>query len=213
VLLLADDYFLAAHDTITGRCRLSDRTFRLGLASALLGEQVLFGAVRIERGHLDVIDTGQLQDELADKILEEIAAERTVTSLRDWVRYLARDAYDDVGERLVAARLAQRRRSRRLVRTSVVYEPTDVNVAAWPEVRLMTALSERRPLRIPDAALAGIIVATGLAADVFSDISADASQRIHDQLIRIRHPVRESLIELIGQTESAVGDAVLSHRT
>lgn len=211
--LLADDYFFCAHDTISGRCLLSDRTVGLGLASALLGELVLFGAVRIEQGHLEVMDTGPLPDRLANAVLDEIAAERNLTRAREWLRYLARDAYEHVGQRLTRADLVERRQIRRLMRTTVVYSPRDVNDAGWPVARLATAMRNRAVMEVRDLTLAGIVTATGLAATAFADASVDPRRYAHHHLVRLRHPIRESLLELIGHTDAAVGDAVLSHRT
>ncbi|MGB3443195.1 MAG: GPP34 family phosphoprotein [Actinophytocola sp.] len=211
--LLADDYFFCAHDTISGRCLLSERTVGLGLASALLGELVLFGAVRIERGHLNVMDTGPLPDRLANAVLDEVAAERNLTRAREWLRYLARDAYDDVGQRLTRADLVERQQVRRLMRTTVTYVPRDMNDAGWPAARLATVMRSRTIMDVPDLTLAGIVSATGLATAAFADVPGDPRRYAHHHLVRLRHPIRESLLELIGHTDAAIGDAVLSHRT
>ena len=48
--MLADQYFLIAHEDRTGRSRLHPRATGLGLAAALLGELMLEGRLRIVEG-------------------------------------------------------------------------------------------------------------------------------------------------------------------
>jgi hypothetical protein len=210
--VLADDYFFCAHDDMTRRCLLSDRTVGVGLAAALLGELVLCCALRVDQGHVEVVEPDLARERLSRALLTNIASEKTVTGVRDWLRYLSHDAYDMVSGRLVRTGLVVRRDVRRLFRTSVVYEPRDENAAVWRSTRLETAMLKRRPLAVDDATLLGIIAATELDARVFPDRSVDPGRYAHYLLRRLRHPIRESLLELIGETKAAVGDAVLSHR-
>jgi len=54
-MLLADDFFLIAHDDRDGRARLSPKSVELGLAGALIGELVLEQRVFVEGPRLRLI--------------------------------------------------------------------------------------------------------------------------------------------------------------
>jgi hypothetical protein len=136
VLLLADDFFFVAHDSISMKCRLSDRVVRLGLAGALLGEQVLFRRVNVRGGRLRVVDSAPPRDALAHTVLDHLVAEPGVTSMSDWLRFFAQDAYEKVSQRLVREGHVHVREERRFLRVTTVLEPTVTTRAGWPESRL-----------------------------------------------------------------------------
>lgn len=209
MLLLADDFFFVAHDSFSMKRRLSDRVVRLGLASALLGEQVLFRKVTIRRGQLRIVDATAPRDALAHTVLDHLCAEPDVVSVRDWLRFLSRSSYEQVGQRLAREGLVRAREERRFLRTTVVYEPTKTARTGWPESRLASRLSTGAALDLPDVVLAGLVEASGLDAYVLADTPAPARRYLRRSLENLP----PSLRELIDETEAAVGDAVLSSRT
>jgi Golgi phosphoprotein 3 GPP34 len=209
VELLADDLFFVAHDSISMKRRLSERALGIGLAGALLGEQVLFRRITIGAGHIRIVDPAPLRDALAHTVLDHLNAEPDVTSVRDWLRFLSRDAYRDVGQRLIRERQLQVVEVRHFLRIVTAYEATATTRAGWPESRLAKRLGMGLHLEPADTVLAGLVEATGLDAYVLADTSATA----RDCLRRLVDSLPTSLRDLIDETAAAVGDAVLSART
>ena len=97
VLLLADDFFFVAHDSISMKSRLSDRVLRLGLAGALLGEQVLFQRITVRGDRLRIVNETPPRDALAHTVLDHLRADPEITSVRDWLRFLVRQPHLPVG--------------------------------------------------------------------------------------------------------------------
>lgn len=179
VLLLADDFFFVAHD------------------STMRG------------GHLRVVDPTPPWDALAHTVLDHLRAEPGVTSVRDWLRFLGRDAYEKVAQRLVREGHVHAREERRLLRVTMTYEPTTSTRAGWPESRLASRLSAGGALEPPDIVLAGLVTATGLDAYVL----ADTPPHTRPYLRRVVASLPSSLRSLVDETAAAVGDAVLNART
>jgi hypothetical protein len=209
VLLLADDFFFVAHDSISMKCRLSDRVVRYGLAGALLGEQVLFRRINVRGGRIRIVDPTAPRDALAHTILDHLLAEPSVTSVHDWLRFFARDAYEKVSQRLVREGHVHVREERRFLRVITVYEPRITTRAGWPESRLASRLSAGAALEPPDIVLAGLVAATGLDTYVLTD----TPPQVRPYLRRVVASLPPSLREVVDQTAAAVGDAVLNART
>lgn len=207
-LLLADEFFFTAHDDVTGRSRCGEGRVGLGLAGALLGELLLFGSIHIDRREVIVRDTRVLDDALAYAVLELIIRNGNVTTVRDWLQYLSESAPEQVAQRLMSAGQVRPVQVRRLMRTRTAYLPVDMNVAAWPMVRLAGKLSKREPLTTSDIVLSGLIAATELEAHVSQYASADVGHYLRELLTTLPTPLQALLSEI----EAAVGDAVLSHK-
>lgn len=207
MLLLADDFFFVAHDSISMRRRLSDRVVRLGLAGALLGEQVLFRRITVGGGQVRVVDGRPPHDALAHTVLDHLRAEPDITSVKDWLRFLSRDAYEQVAQRLVREGHLRTKEVRRFLRVSMVYEAAEMTFAGWPESRLAKRLSSGLQVEPPDVVLGGLVEATGLDGYVLAD--TPSARRY---LRRLLAGLPASLRELIEETEAAVGDAVLGAR-
>ncbi len=90
----------------------------------------------------------------------------------------------------------------------VTYEPVNMNVAAWPGVRLHLALDNRSPLSDHDVVLSGLVLATGLDQHVLWNLDPEARQ----DLLRLFRYLPPPLRELLAYAEAAVGEAVLSRR-
>jgi hypothetical protein len=209
VLLLADDFFFVAHDSISMKRRLSDRVVRLGLAGALLGEQVLFRRINLRGGRIRIVDPTPPRDALAHTVLDHLLAEPGVTSVHDWLRFFARDAYERVLQRLVREGHVHVREERRFLRVVTVYEPMMTSRAGWPESRLASRLRVGAALDPPDVVLAGLVAATGLDAYVLTD----TPPQVRPYLRRVVASLPPSLRDVVDQTAAAVGDVVLNART
>ena len=70
-LPLADDLFLAAHDTARGKSLLSPATLGLGLAAALLGELMLWRRMDLKDGLITVVDDRPTTDPATTAVLEQ----------------------------------------------------------------------------------------------------------------------------------------------
>lgn len=206
-LLLADDLFLAAHDDVTGKLRLTNRAIGLGLAGALLGELMLFRKITLRQGLVAVLDRRPVPDALAHLILEDVLGEPQPRPVRDWLRYLGRNAGELVAQRMVREGLLRVLPTRRF-RRSTGYRPVDVNAAAWPIVRLAQKLARQETLVLSDIVLAGLITATGLDRHLRAETVVDVTRYQHSLIVRLPAQLRV----LVAETEAAIGEAVLYHR-
>lgn len=204
--LLADDFFFVMHDEQRGKLRLQKRVAGIGLAGALLGELVLSGHLQAASGTLAVLHDQRVpDDDLANRVLYQLAAEQEQRSTRTWLLFLARGAVDRVGTRLARNGLVRPSRTRRPWGSTVRYLPVDLNKSGWPAVRLNRRINRAEPMTIADSMLAGLVVATGLARQVWWDSDALTSHHLNTAVASL--PM--SLRELLAHTEAAVGDVVL----
>ncbi|GAB1640385.1 GOLPH3/VPS74 family protein [Krasilnikovia sp. MM14-A1259] len=209
-LPLADDLFLAAHDTPRGRSVLSPATLGLGLASGLLAELILWRRVDLCDGRLAVLDERATTDAATTAVLDQLVRETQHRRIREWISFLATGvATDLVARRLGRAGLVHRHERRGLRGTRVTYVPADPAAAGWPGSRVRTAIARGELLDIPDLVLAGLVLATGLDQHLLVTYDAGEREHLFDQLRR-RMPAM--LQELVGHAEAAVGDAVMARR-
>jgi hypothetical protein len=118
-MLLADDFFLIAHDDRDGRSRLSPKAVELGLAGAMLGELVLEQRIYVEGPRLRIINRDPPSDALAHTTLATMLGEPQHREVRTWLAYLGQTAVDAVGARLVRTGIVEQQHVRRLLKTSV----------------------------------------------------------------------------------------------
>jgi hypothetical protein len=209
-LPLADDLFLAAHDTSRGKSLLSPATLGLGLAAALLGELILWRRMDLRDGRIAVVDDRPTTDPATTAVLEQIMKEAQHRQVRDWIAFLATGvATDLVARRLVRTGLVQRQERRGLLGTKVAFVPVDSSTAGWPGSRVRVAIGRGELLDVPDLMLTGLILATGLDQHVFVTLDARDRGQMFDQL---RRRLPAMLQELVGHAEAAVGDAVMARR-
>lgn len=205
-MLVADEFFLVAHNDIRGKARLHPAATGLGLAGGLLGELVLYGHIMVVDGDLSVVDRRPPADALAHTVLDQLVGEAQHRSVRTWLNFLAQSATTSVGERLSRAGVLRRRESRRLLRTTVGYVPVDPNAAAWPTTRLRVLLERSDPPpTLADAVLLGLIAAAGLDREVLWSTGPRAQHRLTSLVAALPAPLKE----LVAHTEAAVGAAVL----
>ncbi|MGW4502225.1 GOLPH3/VPS74 family protein [Micromonospora sp. NPDC004336] len=204
-MLIADEFFLIAHNDSRGRAKLHPAATGLGLAGGLLGELVLRGHVTVSAGAVAVVDRRPPADALAHTVLDQMVGESQHQAVRTWLSFLAQTAVTSVGERLARAGVLRRQESRRLLRTTVSYVPVDLNAAAWPATRLRALLERPEPPGVPDAVLLGLVAAAGLTREVMWSAGPRAHRRLGVLVPALPAPLRE----LVAHTEAAVGAAVL----
>ncbi|GAB1691726.1 hypothetical protein KRM28CT15_35290 [Krasilnikovia sp. M28-CT-15] len=209
-LPLADDLFLAAHDTPRGRSLLSPATLGLGLAAGLLAELILWRRLDLRDGRLTILDDRPTTDAATTAVLDQLIRETRHRQVREWISFLATGvATDLVARRLGRAGLVHRHERRGLRRHRVTYVPVDNAAAGWPGSRVRTAVGRGELLDIPDLVLAGLILATGLDQHILVTYNASEREHLFDQL---RRRLPAMLQELVGHAEAAVGDAVMARR-
>jgi Golgi phosphoprotein 3 (GPP34) len=209
-LPLADDLFLAAHDTIRGKSLLSTATLGLGLASALLGELILWRRMDLHDGMLTLVDDRATSDAATTAVLEQLLKEPHHRQVREWIAFLATGVASDlVVRRLARTGLVLRQEKRGLLGTKISYVPVDSSAAGWPATRVRTVISRGEYLDIPDLVLAGLMLATGLDQHVLVTLEPRDRAHLFDQL---RRRLPAMLQELVGHAEAAVGDAVMARR-
>jgi hypothetical protein len=204
--LIADDLFRVAHD----REKLSvDRdTISYGLACALLAELGMTGRITVDAGHVLVSDAPPPSDALAHTIHAELAGEPEPLHVHDWLRYLSREAYEQVAKRLIRAGDLEQDTKRTLLgfgRERTVFWPTDNNKAYWPCARLNTLLTRGVTFGEHDRVLAGLCISTGVHRQVFNTTPS----YITDGLSAISRQTRPPIPELLSYLDSLVGKDVL----
>jgi len=205
---LADDFFLMAHEESTGKPRLAERIAGLGLAGALLGELALAERIELRDGTVAVLDSSPREDALSGRVLEFLKQEQHPT--RTWLAFFGQSAHVEVGRRLIDDGLLVREARKRPWQGGR-WLPTSVDVAVRPTALLCTQLIRGQDLEPRDLVLIGLLRATGLDQPVLWEVrqSRPAALRRAAQLLG---SLRASLVELITQTEAAVGSAIAAHR-
>jgi hypothetical protein len=211
--VLADQYFLIAHEDRTGRSRLHPRATGLGLAAGLIGELILLGRVRAFEGELHVVNREPPGDVLAHSVLDVLVAQPQHRDLRTWLAFLAQDAAAKVGERLLRTGIVEPVTRRRLLGTQILYMPVNSdqrNAAAWASARLANILVQGYAMENGDRALAGLVHATGLTRHVLWDFAVHRSGLSY--LYTVVDSLPSDLRELIEHTEASVGSALAAGR-
>lgn len=207
--VLADQYFLIAHEDRTGRSRLHPRATGLGLAAALIGELVLDGHLELIDGDLLIANRQPPGDALSHDILSLLIAQPQHREVRTWLAYLSQDAAVRVGERLIRVGAVEPVTRRKILSTTTFYMPNSAeqrNAAAWAPARLANLLVRGLEMSISDRVLAGLVAATGLTRHVLYDYE------LHRQAFLMLPSTVGSLPgdlrELIEYTEASVGSVL-----
>lgn len=211
--MLANRFYLIAHDDRTGRSRLHPRATGLGLAACLIGELMLYGRLRAMTGELYVVSHEPPGDSLTHSVLDLLIAQPQHRELRTWLAYLAQDSAERVGERLLRAGVLETVTRRKLRGTQTLYVPMSSdqrNVAAWEAVRLANLLVHRRSMTMADQVLTGLVFATGLTRYVLWNTPAQREGM--SQLPAILGTLPDDLRQLVEYTEAAVGSVLAAGR-
>jgi hypothetical protein len=211
--LLADQFFLIAHEDRTGRSRLHPRATGLGLAASLIGELMAIDRVRAFDGDLYVVSREPPPDALSHEVLDFLLAQPQHREIRTWLAFLAQDAAVKVGERLLRAGVVEPVTRRKLRGAQTMYMPMSSdqrNTAAWAPARLTHILMHRQPMTVTDRLLAGLVVATGLTRHVLWDFSAHRQGLVH--LSEVVDSLPEDLRQLVEHTEALIGSVLVAGR-
>ncbi|MFE9187929.1 GPP34 family phosphoprotein [Micromonospora haikouensis] len=206
---IADEFFFMAHDDRTGRPRLYETALSHGLAAGLLAELYYARRITFDQGHIRVRDARQPTDWLQHLVLEQLVNAPQHTATRVWLAFFATSAYDQVSLRMRQAGLLRTEQTGMLWRQRTLHVPTDVNTAAWSWAHLSQQLRHRRPLDDVDVTLAGLALHTQLDRALLD--GAPFAARVH--LRQLVHRPSSPLGDLFAELDSAIGGAVLSHRT
>jgi Golgi phosphoprotein 3 (GPP34) len=210
--LLADEFYLLAHDDATGKPLLPDRVVGLALAAALLGELGLAGLIAVRDGNVVVLEGPWSTSGLIHKVKYVLETENPPRPVRDWLEYFGPRAIRDVASGLVASGVLIRCPSRLPLRAARLI-PADLNSAAVVSATLVTDLVRFRALDARAAMLAGLVRVTRLDRDhpaFFEVREQPAVQRHLDAVLaELSPPV---LGDLLRQTEAAFASAVATHR-
>jgi len=207
--VLADQYFLIAHEDRTGRSRLHPRATGLGLAGALIGELILEGRIGIADGDLIILDRHPPTDALAHDILDLLIAQSRHRDVRTWLAFLSQDAAARVGERLMRLGAVEPVVRRRMLSTQTLYMPNSAeqrNAAAWAPARLANLLVRGVEMSVSDRLLVGIIAATGLTRHVLYDF--EMHRHAFQTLPNAVESLPSDLRELVEITEASVGSVL-----
>lgn len=227
-LSLADDLWMAAHDTPDGRPVLHTKPVGIGLAAALLGELVVLNWIQEVDGegrlllHKDAAQYAPPSDVALSGVLSQLIREHkssqressrhaasSTLSADDWIQHLhLSDGRRLVEQRLLADSHIHLETHRSLFRSArTVYVPSSSSTSGWPSARLKRSLAEGEELDEKDLALAGLIIAIGLESHALEGLS----RRHRDFLSKqIQARMRPSLRQLIMRAESAVGRIALT---
>jgi Golgi phosphoprotein 3 (GPP34) len=207
--VLADQFFLIAHEDRTGRSRLHPRATGLGLAAALIGELMLEGRVRVFDGDLHIVSRQPPRDALSHDILDLLIAQPQHRDVRTWLAFLSQDAAIRVGERLMRVGAVEPVTRRRMLSTQTLYMPNNEqqrNAAAWAPMRLANILVRGLDMSVSDRVLAGLVAATGLTRHVLWDFESHRHAVL--LLPNAIASLPSDLRELIEYTEASVGSVL-----
>jgi hypothetical protein len=225
---LANDLWLAAHDTPRGDSQLQPRLLGIGLGAALLAELTLGNWIwiRDDRIYLNrdldnyVVDDdalGPLLDGMRDQVWHAEVRHHTepgALELATWMKtpVQRRTASGDstlqagVAQELVELRLCRealiQQQQRGLIRKKTAWAPVNINVAGWPASRIRSSLRDGTPLSEQDLVLAGLLLAVGLAKSALADLRARHLEYLAQQT---HATMRPGLHKLVVATETEVG--------
>jgi Golgi phosphoprotein 3 GPP34 len=221
-LTLTDDFWLAAHDTVSGRPQMAAVPLGIGLAAGLLGELLFTGHITISKGLLYLQSAVPPEDPALVPLVAQLdeeergrrqlavgAHEESGHDLYEWIRYLA---IEDRAAQLVTNRLSRsgsvtlEQRRKLFGGSTSRFVPRDSYVSGVPASRILTGLQRREQLDPQTLVLAGLFLATGLHQQALESLTPSDRADLAHQL-RGMHPM---LRELLRAAEQIVGEAVMT---
>lgn len=219
---LTDDFWLAAHDTFSGKPQLVAGPLGIGLAAGLLGELLFTGHISVSKGRLYLHFAPPPEDPALAPILAQLdeeersrqhlageAHEQSGHDLYEWIRYLA---IEDRAAQLVTNRLSQsgivtlEQRRKFFGGSTSRFVPRDSYVSGIPASRIITGLQRRERLDLQTLVLAGLLLATGLHQQALESLTPNERAHLADQLKSMNPMLRE----LLRAAEQIVGEAVMT---
>lgn len=207
-MLLADEFYLIAHQDSTGKPRLPAKPAGHGTAAALLAELYLLDRLTIDEHGVTVTSAALPPDPLTHNVLERVLGSSAQRAVHDWLAILAPTAVQEVADRLTRLGLLEKVETKRPWGTRQWYVPVSVNEAAWPYARITSRLvaGPAQSLTLPDQILAGLCHATGLTRQMLWGEEQPAGRRYLAQVIAelpapMRTLVTETQIAIRGRTD------------
>ena len=222
LLPLTDCFWLAAHDTGSGKSCLASGPLGIGLATGLLAELLYTGIVSIQDEQLYLQFSPPPTDVALASVARLLADEERMLrsrpnelhqqiglNLREWIRFLA---IENRAADLVTMRLTQsgsitvEHRRKLLGGATSRFVPRDTYVSGVPANRVLTSLERQETLDAKSLVLAGLLLATGLHQEALNTLSSDGRAELARQL-RALHPMPR---ELLRCAEQLVGETVMN---
>lgn len=223
---LANDLWMAAHDTPRGDSQLQPRPLGIALTGGLLAELTLGNWIWVQDDLIHLNPDGYrytVEDPALGPLMERLredardknarrphhAPEPAPLELDYWVQRLQ----IDLAQELVEIRLRDEGlilpEERGVLRKKTVWVPTNANVAGWPASRLRTSLREGSSLTEQDLALAGLVMAVGLAKPVLADLGPRHLEFLAQQT---QAKMRPALLSIMVTAEHQLGKWALTGR-
>jgi hypothetical protein len=181
---IADELLLLGYDD-AGEPAVGQPALDYALSGAVLVELALAGRIGISDQRVDVLKQEPTGDALVDAALVTIGADEKRRKPNDWIGRLTDGLREKLLERQIAAGVLRREEGKVLwVFPHTTYPTVD---GATPEAevatrqRLRSALDRSEPIDPRTAALCGLVVASGMARNVFPDRPAkEVRQRLQE---------------------------------
>jgi hypothetical protein len=186
-LLVANEFYFAAHEPVDFSLRLYEPMLPLALSAALLAEQVLYGTIVIRSGAVRVqTPPNPVEDPLVLHVYQQLSQRQQVTSVQEWFELLNERSHAWVVERLTHQGLLVTTERRRRFRTLVMDVPTDPLGAGAGMSRVAGLLSRQESLEPEDAVLVALMDAADLRKYVLAATVPDKRGADHQGVIRVR---------------------------
>ena len=211
---VADDFFLMANDDALSRPRLAERILALGLAGALLGELLLYdGVVGVDKGNLVLTSSRRPSNLLHAELCREVEAEAALRPVRDWLDYLSKQSIDMVGRRLQARGVVYLKQPRlKVPGRAGRWLPVGMQIANWPAIDVARKIYNGNA-KTSTLLLFGLTHATSLDnPDLHPIRHLLTDPELLEQTLSPLAAFDPAFMDLLAQTEAAVGSAVTSQR-
>ncbi len=182
-LPLTETLFVLAHDE-KGRPRFHPRILDVGIATAVLAELIIVGAVRCTDGPVRLVAVPPARRELLGSAARLIGGTLDAYGVTDWLHILADNAAVRAGDALVAAGLCERESGRRLglfrvQRVRFTVRTLLPRAEAWYN----NALTWSTQLGPADAVLASLGRDLGMLPPAYADLSGEAREQRRELIL------------------------------
>lgn len=209
-MLFADLFYRVAHHHTTGQAFAHPSAVSTGCASALLAELLASRHIDIGDGTLTpIFNAKPPANALAHEILDTITGEPEQHRLKDWLRFLSRNATTQVAARILRRGEATEHTVRKLVvQRHTIVVPADPQ--RWEGIRayLYTYLSTDRMPSWDMAWLIGLVTGAGM----HDHLLAGAPDSAHKHLAWVVSQLPEAVQHLVNATTAATGESATSRR-
>lgn len=192
-------FFLIAHDEFSGKVRVNPDLLQCGLVGAQIADLVIGGRLTMSGDRVTVVDpTVTGLDEMATLVLDSVAHDREIHTVRVWNDVLGTMLLDLTTSRLVADGVLRRDGGRGMLgRKRERFPAVDLVAARRPELELRAMFTDPATFTLPGAFAASMIDALGLGAlfephverSVVRSIAGQAAEHLPGSLSQLRSGV------------------------